>query len=160
MQNLVVIGTVKFLHDLFTAVWIGGMIIMALVILPVVKKKIGPGPEGKHLIELMKPRLSKLTYVSIIGLFVTGILLSNSSPLFDGFLSISNQYSVILSIKHILIASMVLIALFRSQGIPRMKTIQGPKEQKLSGGLLMFNVILGVCVLLLSGLLAAQSIVT
>ncbi|MCK4567665.1 MAG: hypothetical protein KAU48_10180 [Candidatus Thorarchaeota archaeon] len=158
MQNLILLGSVKFLHDLFTVMWIGGMIIMAAVILPSVKKQIGPGPEAKKLIATMKSRLSMLTYVSMIGLLVTGLLLSNSSPLFTGFLDTSTQYSLLLTMKHIIIALMVIISLVRSLGIERMK-LEGPKEQKVGAMLLLINVILGISILLISGILGAESII-
>ena len=158
MQNLIVLGSVKFLHDLFTVMWIGGMIIMAAVILPSVKKQIGPGPEAKKLIAIMKSRLSMLTYVSMIGLLVTGLLLSESSPLFTGYLDTSTQYSLLLTMKHIIIALMVIISLVRSLGIERMK-LEGPKEQKVGAMLLLINVILGISILLISGILGAESII-
>ncbi len=153
MQNLILIGSVKFLHDLFTVMWIGGMIVMAAVILPSVKKQLGPGPEAKKLIAIMKSKLSKLTYVSMIGLLVTGLLLSMTSP------APSTQYSLLLTVKHIMIALMVIISLFRSLGIERMN-LEGPKEQKLGAVTLLINVILGISVLLISGLLGAESIIT
>jgi len=151
MQNLIVLGSVKFLHDLFTVMWIGGMIVMAAVILPSVKKQLGPGPEAKKLIATMKSKLSMLTYVSMIGLLMTGLLLSNTSP------SPSTQYSLFLTVKHIMIALMVIFSLVRSLGIERMN-LEGPKEQKLGAELLLINVILGISVLLISGILGAESI--
>lgn len=152
MQNLILIGSVKFLHDLFTVMWIGGMIVMAAVILPSVKKQLGPGPEAKKLIATMKSKLSMLTYVSMIGLLVTGLFLSNVT------LPPSAQYSLLLTVKHIVIALMVIISLFRSLGIQRMN-LEGPKEQKLGAVLLLINVILGISILLMSGILGAESII-
>ena len=152
MQNLILIGSVKFLHDLFTVMWIGGMIVMAAVILPSVKKQLGPGPEAKKLIATMKSKLSMLTYISMIGLLVTGLLLSNVTP------PPSAQYSLLLTVKHIVIAVMVIISLVRSLGIERMN-LEGPKEQKLGAVLLLLNVILGISILLISGLLGAESII-
>ena len=131
---------------------------MAVVILPSVKKQIGPGPEAKKLIAIMKSRLSLLTYISMIGLLVTGFLLSNSSPLFTGYLDTSTQYSLLLTVKHIVIALMVIISLFRSLGIERMN-LEGPKEQKLGALLLLINVILGISILLISGLIGAESLI-
>jgi hypothetical protein len=53
---------------------------------------------------------------------------------------------------------MVIISLFRSLGIERMN-LEGPKEQKLGAVLLLLNVILGISILLISGLLGAESII-
>ncbi|MGY5861201.1 MAG: hypothetical protein RTU09_02330 [Candidatus Thorarchaeota archaeon] len=158
MAELLLLGLVSFLHDLFTAMWIGGMIVLGFVILPTIKKTMGLGPETKKLTEAIRNQLSKLTYLSMIGLLITGILLSRSSPLYLGPLSIGNEYSAWLAIKHIMIALMVLISIFRSLVVPK-RTMPEPKKMKLNALLLILNIVLGVGVLLLSGFIAAANVV-
>ncbi|MGY5875678.1 MAG: hypothetical protein RTU30_08025 [Candidatus Thorarchaeota archaeon] len=159
MVNLILLGIVKFLHDLFTATWIGGLIILAAVVLPSVKKTVGMNPEGKQLTVAIQKRMNVMVWVSIIGLLVTGVLLSNSSPLFEGLMSVSNQYSLLLTIKHILIALMIIIVIIRGHVLPRMTNIPPPKKEKLMRVLMLVNVILGILVLLFSGFTAAVGIV-
>lgn len=156
MQTLVIFGIVRFLHDLFTAIWIGGLIVMATAVLPSLKKVLGVNPQTKMVSEAIMSRLSRLVMVSIVGLLLTGILMSNRSPLFEGFLTVTNQYSMILTIKHVIIACMVVLSLVRSQGLSRMN-LNAQKESKLSAVILILNVVLGVGVLFASGLLAALS---
>ena len=88
MQNLVIFGSIKFLHDIFTAIWIGGLIVMATCVLPSLRKVLGVNPQTKMVSDAIMSRLSKLVMVSMIGLLLTGVLLSNRSPLFDGFLAV------------------------------------------------------------------------
>jgi uncharacterized membrane protein len=158
MAELILLGLVSFLHDLFTVTWIGGMLVLGFVILPTIKKTLGLGPETKKLIEAIRKRLSMLSYLSMIGLLITGILLSRISPLYLGPLSFGNEFSTWLAIKHLMIALMVIISIVRSMVIPK-RVMPEPKKMKLNGLLLMLNIVLGIGVLLLSGFIAAANIV-
>ncbi|TXT54091.1 MAG: conserved membrane protein of unknown function [Candidatus Thorarchaeota archaeon] len=160
MANIWILGTIKFIHDLCTAIWIGGLIVMGAVLLPSIRDVIGMNEQTKKLTSRIKIRLSKVVYLCMIGLFITGVLLSNRSPLFMGYFSISNEYSLFLTLKHILIAGMVLISLVRSQLIDRIRQIEQSKKNKLNILLIIINIILGILVLFLSGLTAAAGLMS
>jgi putative copper export protein len=89
-------------------------------------------------------------YVSIVGLIVTGLLQANRSDAFAGLFSAGNDYSLVLTLKHLLVITMVIIALIRSLGLKRWKLAPQAKA-KLNARLLMANLVLGIGVLLLSG---------
>jgi len=105
---------VTFLHDLFTAVWIGGLIVLGITVLPSAKQVLGQGPQTKQLMDTIQRRQSILVYVSIVGLVLTGILQANRNPAFQGLLRFGNAYSTTLALKHILVLAMIAIALYRS----------------------------------------------
>ena len=132
---------------------------MAVVVLPSVKKTQGMNPESKKLIMTIRKRLNSIVWVSIIGLLVTGILLSNSSPLFGGLFSIANEYSILLTLKHIVIALMVIIVIVRGNILPRMTNTPPEKIERISKVLMMLNLVFGILVLLLSGFTAAAGII-
>jgi len=155
MPNQNVFAIVIFLHDLFTAVWIGGLITLALAVLPSARQVLGKGPQMKKLLDAIQKRLSVLIYVSIIGLILTGMLQANRSPAFEGLFHFGNAYSTALSLKHIVVVLMIGIALFRSLVLGRRQGPLTPLQEKLNMGLLLVNVALGIVVLLLSGLAAA-----
>lgn len=152
-----VFALVTFLHDLFTAVWIGGLITLGVTVLPSARKVLGMGPQTKKLMDTIQRRLSVLVYVSIVGLVLTGLLLSNRSPAFQGLFRFSNAYSTVLSLKHVLVLAMIAVALIRSLALGRQRGPSTPSQEKLSAGLLFLNIALGVGVLLLSGFSAALS---
>ncbi|MHA1929800.1 MAG: hypothetical protein ACTSV2_14605 [Candidatus Thorarchaeota archaeon] len=154
MANVLILGLITFLHDLFTAMWIGGLIVMAAVIMPGVKKTLGQGPETKKVMTQIKKQMNVLVWISIIGLLITGIFLSSSSPLFGGLFSIANEYSMWLTLKHIVIAVMVINVILRGHVLTRM-SLPPPREEKFSKLLMVINLILGIVVLLLSGFLSA-----
>ena len=158
MVNVLILGFIKFLHDLFTAMWIGGLIVMAAVIMPGVKKTLGQGPETKKVMTTIKKKMNNLVWLSIIGLLITGILLSNSSPLFEGVFSIANEYSMWLTLKHVVIAVMVINVILRGHVLTRMN-LPPPREENFSKLLMVINLILGIVVLLLSGFLSATQVI-
>ena len=155
MPKQVVFAIVVFLHDLFTAIWIGGLITLALTVLPSAQQVLGKGPQMKKLVDAIQKRLSVLVYVSIVGLIVTGALQANRNPAFEGLFHFGNAYSTALSLKHIVVIAMVGVALFRSLVLGRRQGPLTPSQEKLKVGLLLLNVVLGVVILLLTGLSVA-----
>ena len=146
----VVFALVIFFHDLFTAVWVGGLITLGATVLPSARKVLGMGPQTQELVDAIQNRLSKLVYVSIVGLWVTGLFLSQRSAASQGLFSFANAYSTVLSFKHIAVLLMVAVALLRSVALNRLG-LSAPSRNKLGVSLLMLNIVLGIAVLLLSG---------
>ena len=157
MPQQTVFAIVIFLHDLFTAVWIGGLITLGVTVLPSVKKVLGMGPQTKQLMDTIQKRLSVLVYVSIVGLLLTGLLQANRSPDFLGLFSFGNTYSMVLSLKHILVLAMIAVTLIRSLVLGRRSGPPAPSQEKLKVGLLFLNIALGIGVLLLSGFASSLS---
>jgi len=158
MPKQTVFAIVTFLHDLFTAVWIGGLITVGITVMPSAKKVLGLGPQTKQLMDAIQKRLSVLVYVSIVGLVLTGLLQANRNPAFQGLFSFGNSYSIVLSLKHILVLAMIAVALYRSLVLGRKSGPSTPSQEKLKAGLLFLNIALGIAVLLLSGIDTALSL--
>lgn len=154
MANLIVLVFMRFFHNLFTVTWIGGMIALALSVMPAVRKSADK-PEKLKILTNIQQRMNKIVVVSIVGLFLTGILMSNASPLFQGYLSVSNQYSLILSVKHVVVGAMVAITFVRNKLASSQGASGGPKQSRITAFLLIVNIVLGLVVLLLSGWTAA-----
>ncbi len=153
--QMTVFALMTFLHDLFTAVWIGGLIALGVTVLPAARRVLGKGPETKRLMDAIQKRQSVLVYVSMAGLALTGVLLARRSPGFGGLFSFGSPYSVVLTLKHLVVLAMIAIALVRSLALGREGQMLTPSQEKLKGGLLLTNLGLGIVVLLLSGFLAA-----
>ena len=151
MSQILIIAIITFIHNLFTAIWIGGMIALLISVLPSIKKQLGHTPEAKQLTDEIKNRLSKIVYLSIFMLLITGLLLSNRSPLYQGPLNLSNDYSLMLNIKHLCYLAMLAIAVVRSKFLDKLVSMKSPKYKKVNGGLLVVNILIGSVVLFLSG---------
>lgn len=156
----IVMGLMEFFHNVFTVLWIGGLFTLSFIVMPAIKSTAGMNPETKRIVIAIKSRLNKIVWLSIVGLIITGIPLSisNSPALFTGFFSVSNTYSLLLTLKHIVFILMVIIVIIRGTLLPRMSSITPQKNEKISGILMMINVIFGFIVLFLSGILAATPV--
>jgi putative copper export protein len=152
-MSLAGFAIVTFLHDLFTAIWIGGLIVLSVTVFPSMKEVLGSNPQTKKLAATIQKRQSVLVYVSIVGLIVTGILMARRDPSFLGLFQVGNNYAMALTVKHVLVLAMIAIALLRSLVLSRGPAT--PSREKLNARLLLANVVLGVAVLLASGFTAA-----
>ncbi|MHA1202093.1 MAG: hypothetical protein ACTSQ4_06205 [Candidatus Heimdallarchaeaceae archaeon] len=150
---------INFLHELFTVLWIGGMLLLVFVIMPILKKQF-EGEKLSQINKMIQNRLSIFTYVSIVVLMATGLLLTKLTDPSGTtyFISFVSTYATLLSIKHILFILMALIAIFRSAILDRIKGIEKKVRGKTSKILLLLNVIFAIVVLFLSSYLGVIAI--
>ena len=157
MPQQIVFGIIRALHDLFTAMWIGGLLTTALSFLPVFKESRDKIKGLVVLLDGYQRKLANYVLISIVGLWITGLLLSKQSPAYSGFMNFSTTSNALLSIKHILIFVMIIIGLYRRFVLGRKLKSFSEQQQKTYGILLMVNALLGVVVLFLSGIGASFS---
>ena len=150
----IVFTLISFLHNFFTVIWVGGLAFMILTFFPSVKKSIGKSPQAKDLVTQITRQHRGWVYISIVGLFVTGMLLGKANPNQTGFMHFDTTYAVIASVKHILTFLMILVAVFRSVFFG--KEHAGSNKKNNLGKLpILINFVLGVIVLLISSIMAA-----
>lgn len=151
----VVLVMATFFHNLFTVIWMGGLIVTVISILPAVREALGTGPQVKKVIMSFQKRQSVWVYISMAGLILTGVMLSNRSPEFEHLFGFSNTYSVLMSIKHILVLILIGITLYRALVLGRAQGSLTPAKERLNMQLLLINAALAVAILFSSGLIAA-----
>lgn len=159
-MKITVFALVTFFHDLFTVIWMGGLIVSVLAYLPAVKEALDAGPQVQKVMAAFQKRQSRWVYLSIIGLILTGLIISNRSSEFQGLLHFGNPYSVVLSLKHLLVITMIAVTLYRALVLGKQTAGTGPaspQKQRLNLRLLLLNAALAVLVLLSSGFLTALS---
>ena len=129
---------------------------MVIILVPVVRKYFEEKSEGEAFLNKAQKRMKIIAYISMVGLTVTGILMSNQALTkhFDGPFSFTNDYSSMLSVKHILTILMVAIAITKSQILDRLKS-PSKTLKKARMILIPINLVLGVAILVLSGISAA-----
>lgn len=151
----ILIGIAAFLHNIFTVVWVGGLIVFVITLLPTARAIFGNSPQTRNLMSAVLKRHRIWVYISIAGLFITGIIQARLTPGFSGLMQFDTLYSTLTSIKHILTFVMIGIALYRSLIVTRKAENATPKQYQMSLVLIFINAVLGVLVLLFSGLMAA-----
>jgi len=142
-----------FLHNVFTATWIGGLLLMVLVILPGLKKNPNI-KEPKVAVRSVQKRLSVVAIISMVGLAATGMLMSRLLAGNRGLFNFTTPYTVMLSIKHILMLVMVALAVGRLSLNKKNEKQNSQKIERISAMVLMLNAIVGLVVLFLSAYLS------
>lgn len=157
---------VLFLHDLFTVVWIGGILFTALVLTPALRsaRSAGtagaatgagaPSPAGDGPLAMLAKRVQTLqlplVITSIVGLIVTGVLLARVRGS-AGLFRFDTPYAVVLSVKHVLVVALVVMSLAR-----RRAATASTAGGRASSALLVASAATGVVIIALSALNAAM----
>jgi uncharacterized membrane protein len=150
-------------HMLATVLWIGGLAVLVLLVLPSARKTLEIQAYAELLNEIHR-RLDPLGWFSILILLASGMIQMSASSHYTGFLSIGGLWAVAILIKHLLFAIMVFISGYVTWGIfPALRRSSllraaGKESQDLGGlqdrafRLMQANLGLGVLVLLLTAI--------
>jgi len=156
--------TIAFwMHMLATVVWIGGLAVLSILVIPAARQVLDEGAFAA-LLEKLQRRLDPLAWFSMLVLLGSGMLQMSANPNYDGFLAIDNTWALAIFIKHILFVLMVVISGYISWGLlPALRRAvliqaQGREEaqivslQRREANLIRVNLIMGVLVLVLTAL--------
>lgn len=152
-----------WLHMMATVLWIGGLVVLSLLVLPAAQKSLDAETYARFLGEIRR-RLEPLSWFSILILLASGMLQMSANSNYAGFLAIRGLWASAILIKHILFGLMVAISGYVTWGIipalRRMALLQASgkpapdieKFQHRSILLTQINLVLGVLVLLLTAI--------
>lgn len=155
-----------WLHMLATVAWIGGLVAIAILVLPAAKKTL-PSETYAKFLEQLQRRLDPLGWLSLAVLLATGLFQMSANPNYEGFLSISNRWAVSMLLKHILFIGMIGISAYltwvilpglRRIAMKQAKGLEGESSEHLQNRevlMLRFNLVLGVLILALTALARA-----
>jgi uncharacterized membrane protein len=167
-MNLIVLSLSHFIHLFATVIWIGGIFMVLLVILPSARTSL----ESTAMAALMKEITGKFTPLanaSILVMVITGIIIALYKEKFGGFFNMGDFWNGTLVVKHLLVALMIIIHFYRglvlaprvgklsaqAAGSPSLSS-QVARLQKLSLNLIKANFALGIIVLLATGVLMSK----
>ena len=157
-MNLWILALSHFLHILGTVVWIGGILMTLLVILPGSKAAIESASMVGKLMKEVAKRFTPLANISILLLIATGIIIFFYDKNYTSFLEMKNHWNVLIALKHVLVSIMIIIHFYRglilSKKIEKYSSkpneIQTNRLKKLSLDLVKVNFSLGIIVVLLT----------
>ncbi|HET6596520.1 MAG TPA: CopD family protein [Anaerolineales bacterium] len=98
-----------WLHMLATVTWIGSLAAISLLILPAMRRSLSPETQ-LIFIEAMQKRLEPIAWFSMSLLVLTGLFQMSVNEHYDGFLSVSTQWSLAILTKHLLGIGMVVVS--------------------------------------------------
>jgi uncharacterized membrane protein len=150
-------------HMTATVIWIGGLTILLFLVLPLARKSLAP-PDQLALLTQLQARFDPISWLCLILLVATGMFQMSASPNYEGFLSISNRWSLAILVKHLVFFGMIAVnavitwsilpgmqraALKRQKGLEASEE-PGLQQQELR--LLRVNFALGILILGLTAL--------
>lgn len=89
-----------WLHLLATVAWIGSIVATSILFLPAAGKTLKP-VDHLALIDAMQKRLEPIAWFCMMLLLLTGMFQMSVNPHYDGFVSVSTQWSLAILIKHV-----------------------------------------------------------
>jgi uncharacterized membrane protein len=98
-----------WLHLLATVSWVGSLAGVSILVLPAMRSALNPDTQLVF-IEAMQKRLEPIAWFSMTLLVLTGLFQMSVNPHYDGFLSISTQWSLAILSKHLLGIVMVVVS--------------------------------------------------
>lgn len=159
-MNLMILATSNFLHLIATVVWIGGISMILLVIMPGAKASLESGPVISGLMKEISKRFTFMANISIVVLIITGIIIVLYDKTVTYNLDFSIHWNLAMFLKHIIAAFMMIIHFYRGLLlIPKIGKLSAQGEepsvirlQKFSLNLVKANLVLGVIILAISGI--------
>ncbi|RJR46473.1 MAG: DUF4149 domain-containing protein [Deltaproteobacteria bacterium] len=168
-MNLLILSLSHFLHLLATVVWIGGIFMVLLVILPGARTSLESPPLTGKLMKEITRRLTPMVNASIVVLIITGPILGHYGKDMANPLEFYNHWTPVMGVKHLLVLVMVVIHFYRGWLLaPKIGRLAAQAEgtpalssrvaglQKLSLNLVKVNLVLGLAVLLVTGVIMSQ----
>ena len=160
--NLVILTAANWLHLVATVVWIGGMATNILNLLPSMRETLEPPVMGKLMGAVMK-RFRKMIYFSIATLVVTGVVINLFHESSQEIMPMENLWNLVILIKLVVTTVLIFIAVYAFESLaPKMGKLaaKGPSPelarlQKFQIKLAVTGFMLGLLILLLTGLLAS-----
>lgn len=106
-----------FFHLVATIVWIGGLVILVILVWPEARRVLEDSPALYTLLTRLRLRFAPLTHLSLAVLVVTGLIQMTADPNYDGVLQFTNEWSRIILFKHIAIGGMFICGLALQYGV-------------------------------------------
>jgi putative copper export protein len=149
-----------FFHLMATIAWVGGLVVLALLVVPEARRIFGEQPALETFLMRMRKRFLPISHFSLVVLIATGLIQMSGDPNYDGLLQFTNDWSRAILLKHVAIVGMFLCGLVlqfsvipalerarllldRGKGDPNEWTKLRRSEARLT----WINVVLGVLVL-------------
>ena len=100
-----------FFHLIATIIWIGGLVVLVIMVLPEARRVLGANPAFYTLLGGLRRRFFPLSNLSLAVLVVTGLIQMSGDSHYDGVLQFTNEWSQVLLLKHVAILGMAVCGL-------------------------------------------------
>lgn len=106
-----------FIHLTATAFWIGGLLTTMILVWPTMRKGLEGNVALYRLLSGLRKRFYPISNLSLAVLITTGLFQMSTNKNYDGFLTVDNEWSKVMLLKHILIGVMAIAGLLLQYGV-------------------------------------------
>lgn len=106
-----------FFHLAATAFWIGGLLIISVLVWPEARRVLEDQPALYTMLTRLRKRFLPLSNLALAVLLMTGMFQMTASPHYDGLLQFDNEWSRVMLFKHIAILFMAICGLVLQYGV-------------------------------------------
>ncbi|MCY4145843.1 MAG: CopD family protein [Chloroflexi bacterium] len=106
-----------FVHISASVVWFGGLLMLALLVVPELRRGLAGQPALNALLRRLRRRFALWGNLALALLLVTGLLQMTDDVNYTGLLQVGNRWSQALLIKHILIVVLALVGAALQLGV-------------------------------------------
>ncbi|MFN3307926.1 MAG: CopD family protein [Anaerolineales bacterium] len=116
-------------HLTATVIWVGGLTIAALFLIPISRRVLDPNTYTVFLGRFWQ-RFNPLAWLCLVILLGSGLFQMSASPQYAGFLVIQNPWSVAIFLKHLAFGLMTAVSAWLTWGIfPRLRRLAWQRAQ-------------------------------
>ncbi len=117
-MSLTALAILYAVHLLAAVVWIGGLVMLVLVVIPGTRRVLSDAPDvetpvqtsADALLTELERRFTPLANLSLVVLIATGMLQMSMDDNYGGFLKFNNTWAWAMLFKHLAVIGMVLVA--------------------------------------------------
>ena len=109
-MSTTVLAIIYTFHLLAAVVWIGGLIMLALVVLPGARRVLTDAPTMETLLHELERRFNSWANLSLVVLIATGMLQMSADENYGGLLQFDTAWAWAMLLKHLAIIGMAFIA--------------------------------------------------
>ncbi len=101
------------LHLFATVAWVGALISVAVIFIPVGRKRLSPEAYAAFFDGIVL-RIQQIGWLSLFVLTGTGMFQMSAAPQYEGFLAIGSPWATAILLKHLVIGGMVGVGVYQT----------------------------------------------
>ncbi len=104
------------LHMAATVVWVGGLVVLSVLVFPLVQRHLPP-EQAAHFWVRLRRRFDPVAWFCLTLLVGTGMFQMSANPNYEGFLVVANTWARAILLKHIAFLALTVLSAYHTWGL-------------------------------------------